>query len=331
MDNIVKFSVIIPCYNVEKYVDVCIQSVLKQSISDLEVIAVDDGSTDKTAEILDSIAKQDTRLIIVHKNNAGVSAARNSGLEIAKGEYIIFVDADDYLAEDYISYMFEILQKTDSPFAISKNCYTKKNELQISDDKISQISSDDAVALLLSPVVVVGCWNKVYKRSFLIDNNIRFSENLFYGEGLSFIIECAEKAAKIGTGNRKVYFYRKNNGASATTIFNIEKIYNGEKSINTIEKRLQPCCSKISTMLLLHRCMFYAGAVVRMKDGKADRKYDADYKRYLSYIRKNWVKIFFNSQISLYRKLLISGCCISPFLMMKLDNIRRKRNFNNSI
>ena len=185
--------------------------------------------------------------------------------------------------------------------------------------------------MLLSPYVVVGCWNKIYERDFLIKNNIRFSENLFYGEGLSFIIECAQKSIFVGIGNKKVYFYRKNNETSATTSFNIEKIYNGEKSINDIEKSLRVHSEKISAMCLLHRSMFYAGAVVRLRKNQLFRVYKSDYKNWISFIRKNYFQIFVNKYIPLYRKFLLLGVCGCPSFINLLDIVRRNRNRVNSI
>ena len=109
-------------------------------------------------------------------------------------------------------------------FCFSKNCYTRSNESQVEQDKIETRSSTDATALLLSPQVIVGCWNKIYKKSFLDQHALRFSTNLFYGEGLSFITAAAQCCDIVGIGCRKVYYYRRNNELSATTKFSIEKI-----------------------------------------------------------------------------------------------------------
>ncbi|MDE5907443.1 MAG: glycosyltransferase [Lachnospiraceae bacterium] len=103
-------SIIIPVYNVESYLDRCIESVLKQTYSNIEIILVDDGSTDRCGEICDTYEKRDERIRVVHKENGGLSSARNSGLEIACGEYIGFVDSDDYIAEDMYQTMLKYMQ-----------------------------------------------------------------------------------------------------------------------------------------------------------------------------------------------------------------------------
>ena len=103
-------SVIVPAYNVERYIETCIDSILKQDYVNVEVIAVDDGATDKTPEILDKIALQKEQVKVIHKKNEGVSAARNTGLEAASGTYIIFIDGDDYIATELYGWTNRIYQ-----------------------------------------------------------------------------------------------------------------------------------------------------------------------------------------------------------------------------
>ena len=97
-----QISIIVPVYNSEKYLDACIDSILSQSFRDFELILVDDGSKDSSAQICDEYASQDTRVRVIHKANGGVSAARNDGLDIAKGEYITFIDSDDWVEREYL-------------------------------------------------------------------------------------------------------------------------------------------------------------------------------------------------------------------------------------
>ena len=109
-----KVSVIVPIYNVEKYIAECIESIIKQDYRNLEIILVDDGSPDKSGEICDFYKNKDERIIVIHKKNAGVSAARNSGLDAATGDFVCFVDGDDYLEEDYVSYLLkQIIDNTE--------------------------------------------------------------------------------------------------------------------------------------------------------------------------------------------------------------------------
>lgn len=317
-------SVIVPCYNVARYVEQCLLSILQQTYTHLEILAIDDGSPDETPIILDRLAKQYSRLKVIHQKNAGVSVARNTGLSQATGDYVVFVDGDDFLAPDYMEYMLSLVYQTGAAFCLSTDCFTKQYESSTTHSKIKTITSADAVTLLLSPRIIVGCWNKIYKRSLLISHHCTFVTDLFYGEGLNFIISVAQLANKIGVGNRKVYYYRRNNESSATTRFDIEKIYNGEKALDRIETNLKIHTSAINTMLLLHRSMFYLGAAVRLQTAKLVSQYQEEYNRYLSFVRKNYMNLVFKKEVSLYRKCLLLVGCISPQLIATLDTIRRK-------
>ncbi|ONG70995.1 hypothetical protein BKK42_17900 [Bacillus cereus] len=324
-------SIIVPAYNVDKFIEKCLSSILEQTYTNIEVIVVDDGSTDKTGQLIDNVSQQDNRVNVIHKKNAGVSAARNTGIEMSKGDYLVFVDADDYIAQDYVEYMLSLIENTGSEFCLSKCCYTKGGEKQTENEYIEKLKPEDATALLLSPNVIVGCWNKIFKRSFLIDNNLKFSTTLFYGEGLSFITTASQLSNSVGVGNRKVYYYRRNNEASATTKFNIEKIYNGEKALENIRKQLIINSQKINTMQDLHLCLFYLGAIVKIKTNHLEKKHQQDYKRWSSYLRHNTFKLMAKREISLYRKMMLVGGCVSPWMMMKLDTYRRRHISENSV
>lgn len=324
-------SIIIPAYNVEKYIEKCITSILEQTYTNIEVIVVNDGSTDKTRDIIDNISQYDSRVRPLHKKNEGVSAARNSGIEAATGDYVVFVDGDDYIAQDYVEYMIGLIENTGSDFCLSKCCYTKKDEMQTENEYIEKLEPEDATSLLLSPNVIVGCWNKIFKRSLIIDNNIRFSTTLFYGEGLTFITTLAQISESVGVGNRKVYYYRRNNENSATTKFDINKIYNGEEALKNIKDKFILDSPKINIMFNLHMSIFYLGALVRMKANKVDKTYYTDYKKWMKFIRENYFGLLLNKEVSLYRKMLLFGGCISPNIIMKLDKIRRRKIVANSI
>lgn len=318
-------SIIVPAYNVEMYIEMCVRSVIKQTYKNIEIIVVNDGSTDDTPQILNRIKESDNRICVVHKKNEGVSTARNTGLDVALGEYIVFVDGDDYISDDYVEYMLQAMLKTDSEIFISKNCYTKRDESQVKEDRIDILSSEDATALLLSPRIIVGCWNKMFKMSFLNRNKLCFSTTLFYGEGLYFITTASQLAKNIVVGNRKVYYYRRNNELSATTKFDIEKIYNGEKALNIISRDIKINTKKIDAMLLLHKSLFYLGALTRIQANGLKSQLKDDYKKWLLFLRHNYFFIIKSKDVSMYRKLMLLGGCISPWIMMKLDLIRRKK------
>ncbi len=326
-----KVSFIVPAYNAEKYIEKCIRSILGQTHNNIEVIIVNDGSTDNTQNIIGALAREDRRIIVKNIENGGVSNARNIGISLSSGDYIVFVDADDYISEDYAEYMLGMAKAADAEFCLSKKCFTKKNEEQTENDRLSVLTSEDAAALLLSPEVIVGCWNKIFRRSFLTENNLSFCEDLFYGEGLYFIVTAALAAHRVAAGNRKVYYYRRNNEESATTRFNIEKLRNGEKALLKIKDNISVTDKKVETMWELHFKTFCLGAAVKIKQNRIDKEYGVDYKRYKSLFRRNLIKLVSSKYVPPYRKALLLAGSISPSVLGRLDYFRRKRISENSV
>ena len=329
--NIPKISFIVPSYNFATHISECVNSILRQDMTSLEVIVVNDGSTDNTKEVLDGLALQDSRIVPIHKKNEGVSVARNTGLAVAKRVYVTFVDADDYLAPDYASYMLELAKIAESDFCLSLDVFTHKGEQQVSSDSIDVLTPEDATALLLSPRVIVGCWNKIYKRQWLIDNNLYFSSELYYGEGLHFITKAAQLSSSVTVGLKKVYYYRRNNYNSATTKFSIDKMYNGLKSLDVIHDSITKSSNGVDIMWRLHRTLFCMGAVVRLEASRKKVDFSNEYKEWLSYVREQTKSLIREKKVPLYRKLLLIGTSISPRVMSYLDLRRRKKIAEKSV
>ena len=120
-------SVIIPVYNVEKYLNKCVDSVISQTYKDLQIILVDDGSTDRSSKICDEYAKADTRISVIHKQNGGLSSARNAGMEIVEGDYITFLDSDDYVSPTVYEELYKIIKSQDSD-SIACTCFRRVDE-----------------------------------------------------------------------------------------------------------------------------------------------------------------------------------------------------------
>lgn len=324
-------SFIVPSYNVERYIENCINSITNQSYKCIEIIPVDDGSPDSTGVILDKLARDDNRIRVVHKKNEGVSAARNSGLDIAKGEYVVFVDGDDYIAPDYAEYMLGLINSNDAEYALSLDCFMYDGEEQNSNQFVKCYTPEEATALLLGPRVVIGCWDKIYKKSFLDANNLRFSTTQFFGEGLFFITTAAQLAKKIVVGNRKVYYYRRNNESSACTKFNINNFYNGFASLDLIDKNLSIRSPKVLSMLNWHRCQFQMAAVLRMEETGNVSEYKSYYQECLKYVRNNTFTCLRNENISFMRKCMLLATCVCPWLVAKAQIYRRKYNESHSV
>ena len=216
-------SVIVPCYKVEEYLGKCIESIQKQTYKNLEIILVDDGSPDSCGSICDEYANSDIRIKVIHKENGGLSDARNAGINIAKGKYIAFVDSDDLVTEDYIEYMYSMIAKTNCDLAISgvKTIFkndeikeeegTRKNEVLTAEQTFEK--------LLFADVIDVCAYAKLYKRELFDD--IRFPKGRVY-EDTAIMYKIIEKANnKIVFGDKRCYYYISRAGSiSKHTEFN---------------------------------------------------------------------------------------------------------------
>ncbi len=230
-------SVIVPIYNVAPYVSKCIESICRQTYEDLEIILVDDGSEDDSGQICDSYGASDLRVKVIHKENGGVSAARNTGIEAASGAYICFVDGDDYVMPDYVEYMLQLAEKYHSQIALTTELFTSFDVRQSKNTEQTVYSGERATEAILSYEIPIGVYNKIYEKTFL-DQGIRFEEELCIGEGFNFNTAAFQRAQTVAVGRRKLYFYRKDNENSVTTKFNAKKWENGLYAVQLIKKNL---------------------------------------------------------------------------------------------
>lgn len=205
MDSII--SVIIPVYNVELYIAQCLESVVQQSYASLEIILIDDGSTDASGQICDAFAVKDDRIRVIHQENAGAAAARNTGLDTATGEYLVFADSDDWLERDAYSYMLEELKKEQADIVQCsyRDIYVNKQIDQIC--KASG-SSYDQVSFLARFTEDWTCgllWDKLFKRE--VFKNIRFETGHIIDDEF-FTYQGVMNAKKVICRDRIVYNYR---------------------------------------------------------------------------------------------------------------------------
>ncbi len=208
-------SVIIPIYNVEKYLEKCIESIINQTYKNLEIILVDDGSKDKSDEICDEYAKKDNRIKVIHKENSGVSSARNVGIENSKGEYISFVDSDDWLEKDFIEKLHNIIKENNSDLAQSGyyRVVGENKEKINSTENIENIDKNEFLIRVLSPQTGFGlCHMKLIKKKIIGD--IRFNENLKAGEDALFNEMISQNIKKATFYGYPLYNYRINENSA---------------------------------------------------------------------------------------------------------------------
>lgn len=204
-----KLSIIVPIYNVCKYLDKCIESILNNDIEQVEIILIDDGSTDESAIICDKY-KSIQQVHVIHQKNMGVSKARNVGIEMCTGEYIVFIDSDDYVSPIYVNTILKSIQsKKDIYFFGAKNIENKKittNRKWIyTHDKIS--SKQDVYDIVLSGKSNEP-WDKVFKKEIIVRYNIHFKENLSLGEDIIFTLDYLKYAKSGDIIKKDIYYYR---------------------------------------------------------------------------------------------------------------------------
>ena len=235
-------SIVVPVYNVERYIEKCVKSIINQDYKNIEIILVDDGSPDKSGQLLDGLAAQDNRIKVVHQENKGVSAARNAGLRSALGDYVAFVDGDDWIDAGCISYFVGILSQTGADIAVNKNFYRVFGTK--SGDAVKVEDAGKVIEWIYSGEVDVAVWNKLYKRDILAKNSVWFNEEIWYGEGMLFNIAYLQFAKSASVGEKAVY-HQTFNPDSATRKFNLQSNLCGIRSLELqreiIERNAMQC------------------------------------------------------------------------------------------
>ena len=246
-----KISIIVPVYNVEEYLPRCLDSLKNQTLRDIEIICVNDGSTDNSLEILMAYAKKDARINVIDKPNGGVSSARNCGLNIANGEYIGFVDPDDYVDITMYESMYNQAKKLDSEIVVCNsirhnewdNRHWKINYFCKPKSKTESIKVDAPVEqnikkdVFLDTLLCVPshAWNKIYKKEFLAKNKIKFPNFDCY-EDCIFTVECYSKAENLSYIDKPFYFYMVRNNSTTRKLNTLHIMFS--QMLNIIKKYL---------------------------------------------------------------------------------------------
>lgn len=328
-------SIIVPIYNMEKYIGTCIESILKQTYIRIEIILVDDGSTDSTGVICDEYAKRYCRNIrVIHQKNGGISAARNAALKEATGKYIFFIDADDYYVPDFIEKMVQVDEEFDYVVGgyIQKNIFSQEekhvssSECELTKEEVKRNYKGENETLPLTFV-----WGKRYKLKIIKDNGITFDCNCKLGEDIRFnlqYLECAERMKVLNYSG----IYHVRHDKCATSKFYPDKLENLEEECRMLERYLE-IGDKINQFRwyywnasLIHYETYWKKGVIGTKEWKSQKK--RVYKR--KYFRQclNWV--IKNGTLD----MKIQGVCILlhiqnmyPFLMKMIvciSNIKCK-------
>lgn len=335
IDNEPLISVIIPVYNEELYLKDTITSVLNQSYKNLEIILVNDGSIDDSKKIIDYYASIDARIKPIHKKNSGVSNSRNVALDNAMGKYVCFIDADDFISKDYVSYLYKILKENNADISLVPTPYDFTGKINIDEvinsddnlkDSVRTITGKEATKQMLYYHIKISSWCKLFSMNLINKYKIRFNPELKCGEGFNFCTTCLQRAKKVAVGHKVIYFYRVDNPHSAMTKFSIEMIRNGIKAIKLIDNNLierDEDLVKACNYAFWHtHCDFFN----TMVGCNVKNKYQNEYKE-IKKVCKKYAKYSFSSPISTKEK--IKGCLymISPYITAKIINSFRLRKF----
>lgn len=228
-----KISIIVPIYNVEEYLDKCLESISKQTYNNLEIILIDDGSPDHSPQICDDWAKKDKRINVIHKQNGGLSDARNAGIDIAQGEFIMFVDSDDFIETNMVADLYLIQNKTNADIVCGgiykyKKEYTVPIYNEIIQSEIVIFTGIEQLKNMLNSKTDCSAWGKLYKRSSI--GNFRFIKGR-YNEDVVFLFHLYATCSKVVYTNKRYYYYR-------DTMGSITKILS-DKTMHALQNMLE--------------------------------------------------------------------------------------------
>lgn len=231
-------SVIVPVYNVEKYLSKCIKSIKLQTYNNLEIILVNDGSEDRSQLICESFCKIDNRIKLLNKKNGGLSDARNVGIKVSTGQYLTFIDSDDYISNDYIEYLYRMLKDNNADVSIC-NCYFVTEKGMIVSNKIKNNSKTIVMnkinaikTLLYQKEFTTSAWGKLY--SSKVFENIYFPVGKLH-EDVGTIYKVFDKCNYVVWRNEAKYYYLQRSGSIVNSNFNIKKMDYLEQTLAIIK------------------------------------------------------------------------------------------------
>ena len=319
-------SVIVPVYNIDKYLVKCLDSIINQTYKNLEIIIINDGSTDNSRIICDEYKKKDSRITVIHKENEGLSAARNKGIEIAKGKLICFIDSDDYLESDMLEELKNNMDKYSSDISCCNFYYIKNN---ISTPRIKKDANIEFVSSKKEKFINIQneyspltyyAWNKLYKKE--IFNDIKFPEGRLY-EYTYILCDIFDKANKISFTLKPLYnyVYRSNSLGNLFNLKHFDKIGSFDKKIAFFnnkkyydledEEKNKKACAIINNL-----------AKMKLNKIKDDEVYAFYYKELKKTVKKiKWKKSNIKIKIfKIFKKSFIELYC----LIYRIYNIINK-------
>ncbi|MDE7322598.1 MAG: glycosyltransferase [Lachnospiraceae bacterium] len=312
-------SVIVPVYNVEKYLARCVESILAQTYRNLEVILVDDGSTDNSGEACDAYAGKDVRVKTVHKSNGGLSDARNAGLQIAQGEYYAFVDSDDWVTTDYVAQLYNFLHQNHAQIAVCgyRKVYGKEeNSHNGAGTSFSVYDSREGLFhLLYQRGMISSAWGRLFKAELFHD--ICFPKGKLH-EDVAVMYRLFDKADKIVCTDAEKYFYFQRGDSIVNRAFDrrrLDYIYFTGECIRYMEEK-HPDLTKAAVSRHFSACFDILSSMGREKKNNMDA-----YRRIVHEIKKYRKMVLFDTHARLKNRLAAAGSYISVPAVWKLSHL----------
>ena len=276
-------SVIVPIYKVEAYLSRCIDSIINQTYKNLEIILVDDGSPDNCPKLCDDYAKKDDRIRVIHKQNGGLSDARNAGMKVANGDYISFIDSDDYVSSDFIETLYEIMISENSDIVECSvvKFYEDNNFADYNDDlSVTNYTTLDGLSALIDENPFhQHVWNKLYKAKLVLDIPYAVGK---LNEDEFWTYQVFGRAKKVTKINKTMYFYFQRESSIMGNNYNLKRLDALEGKANRqkyIDKNY-PEISKQSKIDLYGSCIFAYQSVLKYMAGKDKKKAKEIIKKY---------------------------------------------------
>lgn len=319
-----KISIIVPVYNVEKYLHKCIDSILAQSFTDYEMLLVDDGSTDASGRICDKYESKDKRIRVIHKQNGGLSDARNAGIDLAKGNYLGFVDSDDYIAPDMYELLYNQLVEYDADFSTCGvyNCYESRIVPQYPYEESFCTNAQEAYRLLLQGNKIAGTiCNKLFTKEMF--EKIRFPKGKLYEDAFA-TIQLIQLAQKVAVSTEPKYYYVHRPASITTASFSPRDL----DIIEAYTENLKMVCNKFPALERQAYFRYYWAyfCVLDKMLMVPDFKKLPQYKQVIGVLKKNAFRIAANPCFQKSRRIAACVLFFNAGLYKKLAQMNEEKN-----
>ena len=293
-------SVIVPVYNVEKYVGRCLTSIINQSYTNIEIIVVNDGSTDNSLSVCEEYAAKDNRIILFSQENRGLSGARNTGLRHYTGEYVTFVDSDDWIHHNMIEYLYNILVRHDSEMSLCGSL--RVSEGIIADKQYKELEGTtytcDTYMKLFLNGTFTACWSRLFRQDVI--NGVEFPEGLNC-EDYIYMYEAIRRVNTVAVINLPLYYYFVREDSIVNESFNLKKFdqFYSARKLYELVKTQTPEYAKLSATRL-------AGAIVSLlSSSRKNKGYEDKEKELTSFLRSNTRLLLFNNQLNCKLRMVL--------------------------